>query len=36
MSVFVIKVTVNPEKQGFIAHRLGTGKKTEYGTCGLP
>ena len=35
MSIFVTKVTVKPEKK-FIAHRLGAGKKTEYGTFGLP
>ena len=34
MSVFVTQV--DPEKHGFIAHRLGAGKKTEYGTFGLP
>ena len=27
MSVFVTKVTVNTKKHGFIAHRLGAGKK---------
>ena len=36
MSVFATKVTVNPEKHGVIAHRLGAGKKTEYVTFGLP
>ena len=35
MSAFVTKVTVNPEKYGFIAHRLGAGKETEYGTFDL-
>ena len=36
MSVFVIKVTVNSEKHGLTAHRLGAGKRTAYDAFGLP